>query len=530
MFVSVHAFQEQVHPDWLEWVCQYQGDAKCFFEEAMNPLVLDYHGFSTLPPELLHLFFSQIANVCMEKIEADQFGPNSIKNYKSPKIDEQYLLGLMKHVNFGAQHASILMDILIADFSKRGYYKLAELNQSNGNIKFELKHTKATNQLNRVANESLYNEVFSVADVNRFIHTISDLVISEGHDIAQCSANSERMVKEIATSARTANWRHTMLLLSDMPKYQVSVQSFFSEHENVLGVFGGNREYVEATYTLFNMKNRISTGKLAPRSWLTISNIPKIDFPTFVDKLDDSFVSIHSLFKQVEHLQLSSQQLQIVYDKTLLLHDERAVSVFEWLLKQSNLSKECRGNIAQAVWYKRELPFGSDTYKLPWSVDTITQLLKDKRLLLPIHASNMLESCVERTRASLEALLIQLHETAVENKKDGIGWEDTIDKVSRHLIEAFYFPLIFKDGELDHKQFIKALKINFRELNTVDLPPLFKFGLKEIIDEIPELTEYMSKYKPDFSDLMTAMILESKLQEAKACTPTIASNKISRLL
>lgn len=531
MFISVHALQETIHPDWLKWACRYHDDANCFFEDSMNPAVLEYHGFATLPPESLHLFLSKVANVCFEKIGVVEFGPFSDVNYKSPKIDEQYLLGLTKHMSFGAKHASLLMNILIADFSKRGHYKLSELNQGNGSNKFEVRHTKGTNQLNKVLNETLYNEVFSVADIDNFILTISDLVISEGQDIAKCSPTRSRVTKkEITTSDRTAHWRHTMLLLSDIPKYQSSVQRFFVDHEKISDIFGGNREYVEASYTLFKVKSGVSTGKAATRSWLPISNIPKIDFPTFVDKIDDPFISIDSLFKQVEHLQLSSPQLQIVYNKATLLHDVRAVSVFEWLLKQPKLSRECRGNIAQKVWYERELPFGSDTYKLPWSVDTITQLLKDKRLLLPIHASNMLESCVERTAASLEALLTQLHKTADETKKDGVWWDGTIDKVSRHLIEAFYFPLIFKDGELDHNQFIKALKINFRELDTVDLPPLFKFGLREIMDEVPEFTEYMSRYKPNVSELMTSMILESKLQEAKACTPKIVKNKISRSL
>ncbi|MFM5295217.1 hypothetical protein ACEUAI_13425 [Aeromonas veronii] len=530
MFISVHALQETIHPDWLEWVCKYHDDAKNFFEDSMNPAVLEYHGFATLSPESLHLFFSKVVNVCLEKIGVFELGPFSVVNYKSPKIDEKYLLGLTKHISFGAKHASLLMDILIADFSKRGHYKLTELNQGNGSNKFEVRHTKGTNQLNRVLNEALYNEVFSVADIDKFICTISDLVISEGQDIAKCSTLSRGTKKEITTSDRTAHWRHTMLLLSDIPKYQSSVQRFFVDHEKIIDIFGGNREYVEASYSLFKVKSGVSTGKPATRSWLPISNIPKIDIHTFVDKIDDPFISIDSLFKQVEHLQLSNQQLQIVYNKATLLHDVRAVSVFEWLLKQSNLSRECRGSIAQKVWYERELPFGSDTYKLPWSVDTITQLLKDKRLLLPIHANNMLESCVERTASSLEALLIQLQKTAVETKKDGVWWDGTIDKVSRHLIEAFYFPLIFKDGELDHKQFIKALEINFRELSTVDLPPLFKFGLREIIDEIPEFAEYMSRYNPDFSELMTSMILESKLQEAKACTPKIVNNKVSRSL
>ncbi|MFQ2238136.1 hypothetical protein ACK32R_20835 [Aeromonas dhakensis] len=528
MFVDVHALQDTIDHDWLDWACRSQGEASCFFEAAMHPHVIGYPGFATLDSESLYLFLTQIASVCLEKFGVIEPGPKSIVTFSSPKINEQYLLDLTRHVNFDVQHASVLMDILIADFYKRSHYERVQTQQGTSN--FALKCTQASEQLNIFTYETIGSEIFSISDIDKLIGSISEMVCREGEDIRLFYTPSENKKKEIATSARTVNWRYIMLLLSDIPKYQASVNRFFTEHEKVFGVFGGNRDYVEASYSIFKIKGNSFANNNEGKHWLPISNLPRIDFPTFVSRLNDTFVSITSLLKQVEHLKLSSQQLDVIYDKVALLHDTRAVSVIEWLLFQENLSKACRGKIAQDVWYDRNLPFSGDAYKLPWSVETLTLLLKDKKIPTQLHLSHMFIGCVDCTQESLHSLLDELPRAssgAIEVKK---SWEIIADDISRVLIGAFYFPSLFKGQDVDEKRFIDAITINFRRLTERDLIPLSMFGINKIVDNIPELSDYMLMFNPEFSEKMTAMMLQSKLNKDQVHSPTMTTKKISRSL
>lgn len=528
MFVDVHALQDTIDHDWLDWACQSQGEASCFFEAAMHPHVIGYPGFATLDSESLYLFLTQIANVCLEKFGMIEPGPKSIVTFSSPEVNEQYLLDLTRHVNFDVQHASVLMDILIADFSKRSHHERVQTKQ--GVRSFTLKNTQASEQLNIFTYETISNGIYSTSDIDKLIKSISDMISCEGEDIRLCSISSGNKKKEIATSARTVNWRHIMLLLSDIPKYRASVDRFFSEHEKVFGVFGGNQDYVEGSYSIFKIRGDSFTNNQESKPWLPISNLPKIDFQTFVSQLNDTFVSITSLLKQVEHLKLSSQQLDIIYDKADLLHDTRAVSVLEWLLYQENLSKACRGKIAQDVWYDRSLPFSGDVYKLPWSVETLTLLLRDKKVPTRLHLSNMFHSCVDRTQESLHSLLDELSRVSSEARDEKRSWEICADDISRVLIGAFYFPSLFKGQDVDAKRFLDAITINFRELSEQDLTPLSKFGLCKVINKIPELSEYMLMFNPGLAEKMTAMMLQSKLNKDQVHSQTMTTKKISRSL